>query len=390
MVNLPSLESANVRNKRVFVRCDFDVPLSQQPTANKQPASPAGRQTTIADDMRLISGVSTIEHLLEQGATVIAAGHLGRPARHRYAQELAGEPGDQFQITEPQFSLLPIAQWFAEEFPGTSVKQTHIGGFSAWKLKENFYILENLRFYKEEEENDRAFYHKLAYLVDIYVNEAFGSSHRPHASIVGIPSLLPHFPGFHFQKEVKILSSVIDNPRRPFTFIVGGAKIETKLPLISRMHKFADYVLVGGELAEQDKVLIKEQHESMSSNKAMLFVADLNSDKTDITPKSLENFLQIVPRSKCIIWNGPMGLINEKLKIKNEKLEEGDGGYTSLKLAEEIIASGAYKVVGGGDTIGLLNKHKLLGNFDFASVGGGAMLEFLSGETLPGVLALQN
>ncbi|MBI4097720.1 MAG: phosphoglycerate kinase [Candidatus Levybacteria bacterium] len=355
MVNLPSLESANVRGKRVFVRCDFDVPLSEQSTSNTQ-------QSTIADDTRLISGISTIEYLLENGATVIAAGHLGRPGG-----------------SESKFSLKPIAEWFVEEFPGTSAKQTHIGGFPAWKLRENFYILENLRFDKGEEENSSAFAHKLAYLADVYVNEAFGSSHRPHASIVGVSRLLPHFAGYHFQKEIKILSSVIENPRRPFTFIVGGAKIETKLPLISKMHRFADYVLVGGELAEQDKILIEEQRKKSTDHEAMLFVADLNSDKTDITQKSLENFLQIVSRSKCIIWNGPMGKINE-----------GDEGYTSLKLAEAILASSAYKVVGGGDTIGFLNKHGLLDRFDFVSTGGGAMLEFLSGESLPGIIALQN
>lgn len=382
--SLPSLESADVKGKRVFVRCDFDVPLSQQTTDNRQ-------QTTIADDTRLISGISTIEYLLENGATVIAGGHLGRPGGQFQIPALpAGRSNFKFQITEPQFSLKPVAKWFAQEFPGTSVKQTHIGGFSAWKLKENFYILENLRFYKEEEENDSAFVHKLAYLADVYVNEAFGSSHRSHASITGVPILLPHFAGFHFQKEIKILNSVIENPRRPFTFIVGGAKIETKLPLISRMHRFADYVLVGGELAEQGKVLIEEQHRNILEQKAMLLVADLNTDKTDITQMSLENFLQIVSRSKCIVWNGPMGIIeisNSKYQIANR---DEDSSVSTLKLAEAIIASSAYKVVGGGDTIGFLNKHGLLDKFDFASTGGGAMLEFLSGESLPGLIALQN
>ena len=284
MINLPSLESAHVKGKRVFVRCDFDVPLSQQSTINNQ-------QLTIADDTRLVSGVSTIEYLMDQGALVIAAGHLGRPKRQLTI--------DNLQLTNDgrNLSLEPIAKWFAEEFPGTSVKQTHIGGFTAWKLKENFYILENLRFGSGEEENDSAFSHKLAYLADVYINEAFGSSHRAHASIVGVPKLLPHFAGFHFQKEIKILSDILDNPKKPLTFIVGGAKIETKLPLISKMHKLADYVLVGGELAEQDKVLIREQHENTPAQKAFLLIADLNSEKTDITKISLENFLQIIIKS---------------------------------------------------------------------------------------------
>lgn len=384
MINLPNLTDADVKGKRVLLRCDFDIPLieARGPATRFPPASARSRFTDIravgspstpvtphdfeiADDTRLVSSISTIEYLQESGAIVIAVGHLGRP-------------GGQFQIDESKFSLLPVAKWFAQELAGASFKKTHIGGFSAWKLKENFYILENLRFDKGEENNDANFSHKLAYIADIYVNEAFGSSHRAHASIVGVANLLPHFAGFHFQKEIKILTNIIESPRKPFTFVVGGAKIETKLPLISKMHRFADYVLVGGELAEQDKVLIEEQHENITTHKAMLLVADLNSDKTDITEMSLENFIQIVSRSKCIIWNGPMG-----------NLEKGFYG-TSLKLAEAIEKSSAYKVVGGGDTIGLLNKHNLLDKFNFVSVGGGAMLEFLSGETLPGLQVLQN
>lgn len=363
MINLPSLETADVRGKRVFVRCDFDIPLNGS--------------GEIADETRLVSSISTIEYLLQEGAIVIAAGHLGRPSS-----------ANSKQTTD--YSLLPVARWFTEEFPGTSLNHTQIGGLKGWKLKENFYILENLRLDPGEEKNDSIFTHKLAYISDVYINEAFGSSHRNHASIIGLPNLLPHFVGFHFQKEVKILSSLIENPKRPLTIIVGGAKIETKLPLISKMHKFADYVLVGGELAQQDEVLIKVQHENIIGQKAMLLVADLNSEKSDITSVSLENFEQVISRSSCVVWNGPMGKINEKLKIKSEKLAGGDEGYTSLKLAEAMIASSAYKVVGGGDTIAFLNKHGLGDKFDFASTGGGAMLEFLSGVSLPGIIALQN
>ena len=369
---LPSLESANVNEKRVFVRCDFDVPLSEQP------ASPAGRSTinnqqlTVADDTRLVSAVSTIEYLLEQGATVIAAGHLGRP-------------GDQYQISniksqmfENEFSLRPIAEWFAEEFPGASLYKMQLNGFPAWQIKRNFYILENLRLFDGEEANSQEFAEKLADLADIYINEAFGSSHRAHTSMIGVPKLLPHYAGFHLSKEVKILSNLLANPKRPLTIIVGGAKIETKLPLVSKMHSFADYVLVGGELAEQDKILIKEQHKDITSQKALLIVADLNKDKSDITNMSLENFLQIISRSKCVVWNGPLGFIEEGMV------------ESSLKLAEAIIASSAYKVVGGGDTVAFLNQHNLLSKFDFVSTGGGAMLQFLSGKSLPGIIALQN
>lgn len=347
MIYLAGLDKVNVNNKRVIVRCDFDVPLD----GDKK----------ILDDTRLVSSVSTIEFLIENGATVILVGHLGRPKGN-----------------DPDLSLEPVARWFEEEFPGIEVKKTHLGEFEGWKLRENLYLLENLRFYEEEEKNDSSFSHKLAYLGDIYVNEAFGSSHRAHASIVGVAGLLPHFAGFHLRKEITILSNLIDNPKRPFTFIVGGAKIETKLPLISKMHKFADYVLVGGQIAEQAKVLIEEQHRKGPNEKAMLFVADSTIDKNNITQNSLENFIQIISRSSCIVWNGPMGFI--------------ENGFTNTTedLANAIQKTNAYKVIGGGDTIGFLNQKNMLNKFDFVSVGGGAMLEFLAGESLPGIIALQD
>lgn len=349
--DLPSLESARVTGKRVFVRCDFDVPLDEK--------------SRITDDTRLVSGVSTIEYLIEQGATVIAAGHLGRP-------------NPVYGIQNTEYSLLPVAQWFTEEFPGSSLTETTLGEFKAWKIKENFYILENLRFYKGEEEDDPSFAGKLSRISDIYVNEAFGSSHRAHASIVGVCRLLPHFAGFHFQKEVRILSGVFRDPRRPLTVIIGGAKMETKLPLVSKMHRFSDFILVGGEVAESDQNILKEEHAQISGQKAQIIVAKLNQDRTDITPESLEGFEKIIAISHMIIWNGPMGFI-----------EKGFGD-SSLKLAKAILDSPAYKIVGGGDTLAFLNKYHLLDKFSFSSVGGGAMLDFLSSGNLPGILALQN
>ncbi len=340
-----NLSDARVKGKRVLVRCDFDVPIN------------AGK---IEDDSRIVSGISTIEYLLDEGATVIAAGHLGRP--------------DGFS---EKLSTRIIAEWFDKELSGISISATHIGGLKAFKLKDNFYLLENLRFDKGEEENSNEFAHKLAYISDIYVNEAFSVSHRAHASVVGVAKLLPHFAGFHLTKEIKVLSKILNNPKRPLTMIIGGAKIETKLPLISNMHRFADYVLVGGELAEQTKVLVKEQHEKITGQKAMLFVADLNSDKFDITVNSIENFEQIIERSETIVWNGPMGFI-----------EEGHTNGT-IELAKLINDSKAYKVIGGGDTIGFLQNKNLIDKFDFISVGGGAMLEFLAGIKLPGLEVLE-
>ncbi len=342
---LKAVGDANVRRKKVFVRADFDVPLENG---------------EVADETRLVAGVSTIEYLLEEGASVIAAGHLGRP-----------ENNDQ------SLTLEPVAKWFANEFNCTPTKTT-VDGTPGWKLKDNFYILENLRFDAGEEANDSNLAHKLAYGVDLYVNEAFASSHRAHASITGLPKLLPHFAGFHFLKEVKILSRLTQDPKRPLVIIVGGAKIETKLPLISRMHKFADYVLVGGELAENDNELARVAHERLNGQKSVLLVADLTGDGKDITEHSIQNFTQVIENSETIIWNGPMGEFEKCFDLGTRQ------------IAQAIVNSKAYTVVGGGDTLGFLSKEGLLPKFSFVSTGGGAMLEFLSGEALPGLIALQS
>lgn len=344
-ISLPNLQDVNVKGKKVFVRCDFDVPLN--------------KDSKIIDDTRLISGVSTVEYLIEEGATVIAAGHLGRPSGK-----------------DKKFSLEPVIKWYEEQF-GQFSKKTLIGSFEGWEINKNFYILENLRFFNGEEEGDREFSKRLAKLSDIYVNEAFGASHRSHASIVGVPRYLPSFAGFHFIKETKILSRILNNPKRPLTVIIGGAKIDTKLPMVSSMHSFADYVLVGGEIAEKTKILMHESHRVIMGQKAELIVAELNEEKTDITRDSLDKFIDIIKKSNMIVWNGPMGFI-----------EEGRVRSTS-ELSRAIVKTSGYKVVGGGDTIGYLNKQNLLKKFDFVSMGGGAMLEYLSGVELPGIKALQ-
>ena len=354
MIKLPDLKTAQVEGKKVFLRTDIDVPLSQQTTNNKQ-------QTTIADDTRLGEGLETLNFLLKNGAIVILAGHLGRP-----------------QGEEEDLSAEPIAEWYSRELrvKSENLKVIKINGLKGWEISENLTVLENLRFHKEEEENDQEFSKKLASLAQIYVNDSFASSHRVHASVVGIAKLLPHFAGFMLVKEIETLSSLLENPKRPLAVIIGGAKIETKLPLVEKMHQFADYVLVGGLIAEETKVLLKVQHEKVEERKSALFVADLNGEETDITSKDAENFLQIINLAKTIVWNGPVG----KTEGNEENLEIG-----SAKIAKGIVESGAYTVVGGGDTISYLKKIGLLDKFSFVSTGGGAMLEFLSEEKLPGI-----
>lgn len=335
---LKSVEDAQVKNKKVLVRCDFDSPIDE-----------AGN---ILDETRLISSISTIEYLLEEGAIVILIGHLGRPN----GQNL-------------DFSLEKTAQWYGDKFPGSSIEEENVGYFSGWKIRNKLFILENLRFEDEEEKNDLEFAKKLASVADIYVNEAFGVSHRMHASIVGLPKLLPSYAGFHLIKEVKVLSFALNNPKKPFTVVIGGAKIETKLPLISRMEKNADYVLVAGEIAYKARVDLSEKN---------VIIGKLNNDDSDVIDKSLDEFLDIIKKSKMIIWNGPIGNL-EKGKIDS-----------TLKIAKAIGESGAYSIVGGGDTVAFLNKNNLSHLFNFVSVGGGAMLEFLSREELVGLKVLQN
>lgn len=345
--HLPDLRTANVSGKTVFLRADLDVPLSQQ--------------STIVDDLRLNAWFPTLKYLLNKHAKVIIAGHLGRPK---------GE-------IKKEFSLGPVAKWIEKETK-LRARPENIESFSGWRFADNLFLLENLRFFKEEEENDLEFAKKLAALADIYVNDAFAVSHRNNASVAGVPKFLLHFAGFRLEEEVKVLSSLMENPKRPLIVIVAGAKIETKLPLISKMHDFADYVLIGGKLAAESKVLFKLQHEKRDKVRSALLISEPVEAGDDITKESLENFLQIIKLAKTVVWNGPLGKVEEVGKRENTR-----------KLAKGIIESGAYSVVGGGDTIAFLDKEKLLSKFSFYSIGGGAMLAFLSGENLPGLEALK-
>ncbi len=372
-MNLPFLKNTRVSGKRVLVRLDLDVPIENG---------------MVKDDSRLKAGFPTLEFLLKNGAKVIIAGHLGRPETKN----------NESRIMNQELSLKPVALWFAKKINNVHnsrflIHDSSLGGFEGWEIGSNIFLLENLRFYQGEEENDQQFAKNLSNLADIYVNDAFAVSHRNNASVVAITKYLPHFAGFQLQKEVEVLSGILENPKRPLVVIIGGAKLETKLPLVEKMHHIADYVLVGGKLAGDVKTLLKVQHEKINppagGRKSVLLVADLNSEGTDITLKSAENFLQIISLAKTVVWNGPLGKISDK-KSEIVKSEEG-----SKQLAEGLVKSSAYVVVGGGDTVGFLDKICLLDSFAcmpknrcFLSTGGGAMLVFLSGEKLPGIEAL--
>ena len=343
------LKEINVKDKAVFLRADLDVPLID------------GK---IEDDTRLLSSVPTIEYLLKQNAKIIVGGHLGRP-----------------KGIDKRLSLEPIAEWFSSKFKINGSGFKKLGEFEGWEITPNLFLLENLRFNEGEEKNDPEFSKKLSALAKIYVNDAFAMCHRNHASIVGITKFLPHFAGFHLEKEFENLTAAMKNPKRPLVVIIGGKKIETKLPLVEKMHRIADYVLVGGKIAEETRILIKVQHEKITGSKAALLVADLMPNESDITEKDAENFLQIIGLAKTIIWNGSMGIVGGE----SEHLASEAG---TKKIAEGILKTKAYTIVGGGDTVEYLNNLGILNKFSFASTGGGAMLSLLSGEKLPGIEAL--
>ena len=359
-MHLKTIQSIAVSGKKILLRLDLDVPLSAT--------------GDIADTTRLKAGTETLQYLLSHGAIVIICGHMGRPN---------GE-------IKKEDSLEPVAKWLANELRITNyelrMKETKLGEFVGWELSNNLYVLENLRFFPGEEENDPAFAKQLADLAAIYVDDAFAVSHRSAASNVGITTFLPSYAGLQMQKEIENLGKVLENPQRPLVVIVGGAKLETKLPLVSKMHHFADYVLVGGKLVQETQDILKMQHEQLppspTGQKSILLVGDPDESGLDITQNSVENFLQVIVNAKTIVWNGPLGKTGKDATTDSEK--------GSRLVAEGIIATGAYTVVGGGDTIEFLESQHLLEKFSFISTGGGAMLSFLSGATLPALLPLES
>jgi len=248
MNKLQALKEADLEGKKIFLRLDLDVPIE-----NGQ----------IVDDSRLLASMDSLNYILSNWGNVIIAGHLGRPVG-----------------VYLKYTLEPVARWFAEKLQGT-LEKGRIGEFEGWKIKDNFFVLENLRFFEGEEKNDPFFSQKLASLAEIYVNDAFAVSHRAHASIVGVPKILPHYAGLNLEKEIENLGKVLENPTRPLTIIIGGAKIETKLPLVKKMLTFADSVLVGGAIALELKTKMTENPSEFGEIKAKLITAELNSDKKD-------------------------------------------------------------------------------------------------------------
>ena len=347
----------NVTNKRVLVRCDYNVPLNER--------------GNILNDFRIKRTLPTIEYLIKNKAKVILISHLGRPKSWNM------EHG----TWNKEFSLRPIALRlekllkkkvkFLDDCLGERVEK-EIERMRAGDI----ILLENLRFYKEEEKNSPEFAKKLSNLGDIFIQEGFGVCHRKHSSVIGIPKYLPSGIGLLVEQEIKVLTKLRDNPKKPLVIIIGGKKAETKGKLINKILKRADKVLIG-HLIEKE---IKEKNIKLKFLQKIINPIDgLPKGKNlDIGPKTIDLFSKKISQAKTIFWNGQLGYTEDK------KFAKG-----SLEIAKAIIKSKAHSIVGGGDTIAFLGQNNLRGKFNFVSTGGGAMLAFLSSEKLPGLEILR-
>jgi phosphoglycerate kinase len=384
---LKTIHNLNLKNKKVFLRVGFDVPLGDDGKINGK------------EDWRIKASLPTIEYLLKENCRIILATHLGRP-KGEIVKKLSVEP-----IQEKLSEILNLPIMMVSDCAGPQVKKT------ADKIRGGeILLLENLRFYLEEEKNDLDFAKKLASLAEIYINDAFSVCHRRHASVCAITKFLPSYAGLLLEKEVSILSEAVNNPKRPATIIIGGAKTKTKVPVIEHLLDKFDNILIGGvvanvilkakgidignsllsdiDLDEAKKISFKDNKLHIpvdavvcnDKNKIILSaIGKIGNNKIlDIGSETAKMYSKIISDSKTIIWNGPMG-----------KFEEEEYSKGTKKIAEAVVQSNAYKIVGGGDTIFALNQFNLIEQMDFVSTGGGSMLKFLSGKKLPGLEVLE-
>lgn len=367
MISLPKVEDVNVAGTRVLVRADLDVPITEN-------SSSLRGEWVVADDNRLKLILPTIELLIKRKAEVILCGHLGRPGKIEDGEwKLSDEE-------KKNFSLFPVGQRL-KELLGESISYSFSSDGDVGLVGDGaLVLLENLRFDPGEnldaiEADRQKLAAKLAGLADIYVNESFAESHPEVASTVRVPRLMREqgkqvAVGLRFAREIEMLSKVLENPKRPLVVVIGGAKLESKLPVISKMEKFADRVLVGGKLPSE----IAAEKLSFSDK---VVVASIAESGRDIDGVSTSKFEGEVNSGGTIVWGGPMGVF-----------EEEDNAVGTRRVAAAIAGSGAYKVAGGGDTEEAIRRLGLTEKFDWISIGGGAMLEFLATGTLPGIEAL--
>ena len=389
-----TVRDVKVSGKRVLVRCDFNVPIDGQ-----------GR---ITDDTRITASLPTIRYLSDSGARVILISHLGRPKGK----------------VDSKYSLRPVAQRLEELLDKNVIMADDTIGDDALdkasKLKQGqLLLLENVRFHKEETENQPGFAEKLAKMAEIFVNDAFGAAHRAHASTTGITGYLPAVAGFLMEKELKALGGLFKNPGRPFTAILGGAKVSTKIGVISSLLDRVDNLLIGGGMAftflnakginvgrsllEQDKVRLASEIIYKAREKGVKLVLpedvvaaesfDNDADHytvnvenipsdymgLDIGDRTIEVFRRIILESETVLWNGPAGAFELPNFAKG-----------TMEIAEAMAECGGVTIVGGGDSVAAVTQTGCADRMTHVSTGGGASLEFLEGKELPGVAGLMN
>jgi len=393
-MSLKTVEDISVKGKKVLVRCDFNVPMDDD--------------GNITNDNRIVGALPTIQYLIEQGAKVILCSHMGRPK---------GE----FNM---KYSLAPVAERLSALL-GKEVKLSKdVVGEDSQKLaaevKEGEAILiENVRFHKEEEKNEPEFAKKLADLAEIYVNDAFGTSHRAHASTAGVADYLPAACGYLIQKEIDVMGKALSDPKRPFVAILGGAKVSDKIGVIENLINKVDTLIIGGAMAytfnkalgydiansrfEEDKLDLAKELMAKAESKGVKFLLPVDnrvgdnfaedcnmlvvdSDNLpagymglDIGPKTEALFAEAIKSAGTVVWNGPMGVF---------EWEKFAGGTKAVATA--VAESGAISIIGGGDSAAAIEQLGFADRMTHISTGGGASLEFLEGKNLPGIACLND
>ena len=389
-----TVKDIDVQGKRVIVRCDFNVPM---------------KEGVITDDIRIVSALPTVKYLMEQGAKVILMSHMGRPD---------GEPN-------MKYTLKPVAerlsQLLGQEVLFISspvVVDDQVRAAAASLQEGQLMLLENVRFRKEETKNGADYAKALASLADIFVNDAFGTAHRAHSSTAGVADYLPAVSGFLIEKEVEFLGNAVENPKRPFLAIMGGAKVGDKIPVIENLLKKVDTLIIGGGMSytffkaegleigtsilDEDSLelageLVKKAEAAgvklllpvdvicadAFANDAKTLVADKDKMPADmmgldIGPKTVEIYRKAIAEAETIVWNGPMGVF---------EMENFAGGTRAV--AEALAESKAVTVIGGGDSAAAVEQFGLAEKMTHISTGGGASLEFLEGKVLPGIAVLE-
>ncbi|PGB01206.1 phosphoglycerate kinase [Bacillus toyonensis] len=393
-MNKKSIRDVDLKGKRVFCRVDFNVPM---------------KEGKITDETRIRAALPTIQYLVEQGAKVILASHLGRPK---------GQAVEELRLT-------PVAARLGELLGKDVKKADEAFGPVAQEMvvamnEGDVLVLENVRFYAGEEKNDAELAKEFAALADIFVNDAFGAAHRAHASTAGIADYLPAVSGLLMEKELEVLGKALSNPERPFTAIIGGAKVKDKIGVIRHLLDKVDNLIIGGGLAytfvkalgheiglslcENDKIELAKEFMELAKEKGVNFympvdvviteefsetattqIVGIDSipstwEGVDIGPKTREIYADVIKNSKLVVWNGPMGVFEMTPFAEGTKA-------VGQALAD---AEDTYSVIGGGDSAAAVEKFGMADKMSHISTGGGASLEFMEGKELPGVVCLND